>query len=77
MNIAQALLDALKIRGAREVLGLPGDFALPFFKVLERAATTRGRFQLVEAMIPVGVYSNTLDRFVAGIQQTRQPAARS
>ncbi len=45
-------------------------------RALEHAATMRGRFQLVEAMIPTGVYSNTLDRFVAGLQRTRRPAAR-
>jgi indolepyruvate decarboxylase len=33
---------------------------------LERAATRRGRFQLVEAMIPRGNLSPTLARFVAG-----------
>lgn len=33
---------------------------------LEKASTTRGRFQLIEAMIPRGVLSATLSRFVAG-----------
>jgi indolepyruvate decarboxylase len=37
---------------------------------LERAAATRGRFQLVEAMIPRGVLSRTLQRFVAGLTRT-------
>ncbi|MCC6198137.1 MAG: indolepyruvate/phenylpyruvate decarboxylase [Burkholderiales bacterium] len=35
MNVARALLEALKAHGAREVFGIPGDFALPFFKVVE------------------------------------------
>lgn len=35
MNLAETLLHALKERGAREVFGIPGDFALPFFKVIE------------------------------------------
>jgi indolepyruvate decarboxylase len=39
LNIAQALLDALKARGAREIFGIPGDFALPFFKVIEESGT--------------------------------------
>jgi thiamine pyrophosphate-dependent enzyme len=39
LNIAQALLDALKARGGRQVFGIPGDFALPFFKVIEDSAT--------------------------------------
>ena len=37
MNIAEALLQALKARGARELFGIPGDFALPFFKVVEES----------------------------------------
>jgi indolepyruvate decarboxylase len=38
MNIAEALLQALKDHGAGEVFGIPGDFALPFFKVVEESA---------------------------------------
>ncbi len=33
--LAELLIDALKEEGAREVFGIPGDFALAFFKVLE------------------------------------------
>jgi len=33
---------------------------------LNHAMATRGRFQLIEIMIPSGVLSNTLARFVAG-----------
>ncbi len=36
---------------------------------LERAAATRGRFQLVEAMIPRGVLSPTLKNFVEGVKR--------
>ena len=36
---------------------------------LDRAIATRGRFQLVEAMIPRGVLSKTLERFVAGVKR--------
>jgi len=36
---------------------------------LERAAATRGRFQLIEAMIPRGVLSGTLQRFVGGVKR--------
>jgi indolepyruvate decarboxylase len=36
---------------------------------LERAMATRGRFQLVEIMIPRGVLSPTLERFVAGVKR--------
>ncbi len=34
-TIATALLHALKDYGAKEIFGIPGDFALPFFKVIE------------------------------------------
>ncbi len=36
---------------------------------LERAAATRGRFQLIEVTIPRGVLSTTLARFVAGVKR--------
>ncbi len=35
MQLGEALLHAPKAHGAREVFGIPGDFALPFFKVIE------------------------------------------
>ncbi|GMU73196.1 MAG: indolepyruvate/phenylpyruvate decarboxylase [Burkholderiales bacterium] len=41
---------------------------------LARAHATRGKFQLVEAMIPSGVLSQTLQRFVAGVKRTTVPA---
>ena len=37
-TLSRALLDALKSYGAREIFGIPGDFALPFFKEIEREA---------------------------------------
>ncbi len=37
MNVAQALLHGLKAYGAGEMFGIPGDFALPFFKVAEES----------------------------------------
>jgi indolepyruvate decarboxylase len=36
---------------------------------LDAAMATRGRFQLIEIMIPSGVLSNTLARFVAGVKR--------
>ena len=36
---------------------------------LARAVATRGRFQLIEAMIARGVLSSTLERFVAGVKR--------
>ena len=38
MNLAQSLLHALKDHGARQIFGIPGDFVLPFFKVIEESA---------------------------------------
>ena len=37
MNLSRALLHALKAHGAHEIFGIPGDFALPFFKVIEES----------------------------------------
>ncbi len=37
MNLTQRLLHALAARGATEVFGVPGDFALPLFGEIERA----------------------------------------
>jgi indolepyruvate decarboxylase len=36
-SLAVALLHALKDHGAREIFGIPGDFALAFFKVIEES----------------------------------------
>lgn len=36
-TLATALLHALKDHGARELFGIPGDFVLPFFKVIEES----------------------------------------
>jgi indolepyruvate decarboxylase len=37
MNLAQRILQALARRGATEVFGIPGDFALPLFREIERS----------------------------------------
>jgi indolepyruvate decarboxylase len=39
-TLGQVLLDALKMHGAREIFGVPGDFVLPFFKVIEESGTS-------------------------------------
>jgi indolepyruvate decarboxylase len=36
-TLAKVLLQGLKDHGAREIFGIPGDFVLPFFKVIENA----------------------------------------
>ena len=35
MNLVQSLLHALKDHGAQLICGIPGDFALPYFKIIE------------------------------------------
>ena len=37
-SLTERLLHALKVRGATEIFGIPGDFALPLFREIERAA---------------------------------------
>src|SRR5262245_23404941 len=36
-TLAAALLQGLKDHGAREIFGIPGDFVLPLFKVIEQS----------------------------------------
>jgi indolepyruvate decarboxylase len=38
MNLTDRLLHALAERGATEIFGIPGDFALPLFREIERSA---------------------------------------
>lgn len=37
MTLAEMLLSLLKAEGAREIFGIPGDFALPLFDAIERS----------------------------------------
>ncbi|HZX27024.1 MAG TPA: indolepyruvate/phenylpyruvate decarboxylase, partial [Telluria sp.] len=41
---------------------------------LDKALATRGKFQLIEAMIPSGARSDTLTRFVTGVRRLQQAA---
>jgi indolepyruvate decarboxylase len=41
---------------------------------LDAAATRRGRFELIEVMIPRGTVSGTLERFVTGVRRLQKPA---
>ncbi|MES2951890.1 MAG: indolepyruvate/phenylpyruvate decarboxylase [Pseudomonadota bacterium] len=38
MNLTESLLHALKAHGATRIFGIPGDFALPFFRTIEESA---------------------------------------
>jgi indolepyruvate decarboxylase len=35
MNLTESLLHALKRHGATQIFGIPGDFALPYFRIIE------------------------------------------
>ena len=37
MNLTESLLYALKAHGARQIFGIPGDFALPYFRIIEQS----------------------------------------
>jgi indolepyruvate decarboxylase len=37
MNLIESLLLALKAHGAQQIFGIPGDFALPYFRVIEES----------------------------------------
>ncbi len=37
MNLVESLLQALKDHGARQIFGIPGDFALPYFRIIEQS----------------------------------------
>ena len=36
-SLSHALLTALKDQGAHEIFGIPGDYVLPLFKVIEES----------------------------------------
>ena len=38
MNLTESMLHALKAHGARQIFGIPGDFALPYFRIIEESA---------------------------------------
>jgi len=44
-------------------------------ETLRRALDTRGKFQLIEVMLPRGAQSATLARFVAGVRRMQSPGA--
>jgi indolepyruvate decarboxylase len=59
------LLRALKAHGAREVFGIPGDFVLPFFKVLEDSAELP--FYTLSHEPAVGFAADAAARFHGGL----------
>jgi indolepyruvate decarboxylase len=52
--------DGVRVKTRREL-----------YDALSRAAATRGRFQLIEIMIPRGVLSETMSRYAHGLKRMR------
>ncbi len=65
MQLAEALLYALRDAGAREVFGIPGDFALPLFEVIERTRILR--LYTLSHEPAVGFAADGATRFHGGI----------
>jgi len=71
-------LDDWKFAGMAESLGGYGERVTTRRQLrdaLEQAVTRRGRFSLIEVMLPRGVTSTTLSRFVSGFKAARAPGA--
>lgn len=65
LTLATALLHALKDHGAREIFGLPGDFVLPFYKVVEESGILP-HFQLSHEPA-VGFAADAAARYHSGL----------
>ena len=63
--LGRALLDALRQHGAREIFGIPGDFVLPFFKVIEESGVLP--FYTLSHEPAVGFAADAAARFHGGI----------
>ena len=64
-TLGRALLDALREHGAREIFGIPGDFVLPFFKVVEESGALP--FYTLSHEPAVGFAADAAARFRGGI----------
>ena len=64
-TLGRALIDALKAHGAREIFGIPGDFVLPFFKVVEESGALP--FYTLSHEPAVGFAADAAARFRGGI----------
>ncbi len=64
-GLGRVLLDALKVHGAREIFGIPGDFVLPFCKVIEEASVLP--FYTLSHEPAVGFAADAAARFHGGI----------
>jgi indolepyruvate decarboxylase len=63
--LGRALIDALQAHGAREIFGIPGDFVLPFFKVIEESGVLP--FYTLSHEPAVGFAADAAARFRASI----------
>lgn len=64
-TLATALLQGLKHHGAKEIFGIPGDFVLPFYKVIEESGVLP-HFQLSHEPA-VGFAADAAARYHGGI----------
>jgi indolepyruvate decarboxylase len=64
-SLGRALIDALAAHGAREIFGIPGDFVLPFCKVIEEAEVLP--FYTLSHEPAVGFAADGAARFHGGI----------
>ena len=64
-TLGRALLDALRAHGAQEIFGIPGDFVLPFFKVIEESGALP--FYTLSHEPAVGFAADAAARFRGGI----------
>ena len=55
MKLAHSLLQALRAHGAQQIFGIPGDFALPFFKVIEVMVAWAGMYRVTGPAAPLAV----------------------
>src|SRR5438093_1224287 len=77
-TLAQSLLQSLKDYGAREIFGIPGDFVLPFFKVIEESGilphyTLSHEPGVGFAVVTFGAGAFNLVNAVAGAYAERSP----
>src|SRR4051812_47760806 len=64
-GLGRALLDGLRLHGAHELFGIPGDFVLPFFRVIEESGVLP--FYTLSHEPAVGFAADAAARFRGGI----------
>ena len=64
-TLGRALLDALRDHGTHELFGIPGDFVLPFFKIIEECHVLP--FYTLSHEPAVGFAADAAARFHGGL----------